>query len=119
MAFLVGEFVSSPAFCTPVTDASVDHLNSVTKLRSSGFFISAILFYLLNLAFPVQSDKDMAQYDDVDVYGTFTPKEAERLGIAPLDEDAAIVGIGDAHGENHSNAGPIEDVHGRRDGFKL
>lgn len=59
-----------------------------------GFFTSALLFYLFNLAFPLNTVKGMAQYDDIDVYGTFTPREAERLSVAPLDEDAVIVGVG-------------------------
>ncbi|KAF2001266.1 NCS1 nucleoside transporter family protein-like protein [Amniculicola lignicola CBS 123094] len=48
-----------------------------------GFFISATIFYGLNLAFPVP---DMDQYDEIDVYGTFTPQEARRVGVMPLDE---------------------------------
>lgn len=53
-----------------------------------GFFISATLFYLLNLLFPVA---DMGQIDPVDVYGTFTEAEARRVGVTPL-EDNMIVG---------------------------
>lgn len=49
------------------------------------------MFYLLNLVFPVP--EDMAQYDDVDVYGTFTSTEARRLGIIPLDESSSVIGI--------------------------
>lgn len=71
--------------------------------------------------FPVRNVKSMAQYDDVDVYGTFTPQEAERLGVAPLDEDAAIVGVGETGEEDSSYVGPVEDSndHGRRSGLKL
>lgn len=54
-----------------------------------GFFISAIVFYLLNVLFPVP---DMDQYDDLDVYGTFSSSEARRAGVMPLDEDSTIVG---------------------------
>ncbi|USP77070.1 ncs1 nucleoside transporter family protein [Curvularia clavata] len=53
-----------------------------------GFFISATLFYLLNLFFPVA---DMDQMDPVDVYGTFTEAEARRVGVTPL-ADNTIVG---------------------------
>ncbi|EUC48695.1 hypothetical protein COCMIDRAFT_33771 [Bipolaris oryzae ATCC 44560] len=53
-----------------------------------GFFISGILFYLLNLFFPVT---DMGQMDPIDVYGTFTLAEARRVGVTPLD-DSTIVG---------------------------
>jgi hypothetical protein len=57
------------------------------------------LFYVLNFTFPV--DEDMAQFDDVDFYGTFNPKEAERLGVSPLEEDAPIVPV-DVLGESNS-----------------
>ncbi|KAL1894044.1 hypothetical protein Sste5346_006186 [Sporothrix stenoceras] len=43
-----------------------------------GFFISCILFYILNTVFPPDG---LGEQDDVDVYGTFTPEEAAKLGI--------------------------------------
>ncbi|RMZ66791.1 NCS1 nucleoside transporter family [Pyrenophora seminiperda CCB06] len=49
-----------------------------------GFFISAIVFYVLNLISPVP---DMDQMDDVDLYGTFTEAEARRVGVAALDSN--------------------------------
>lgn len=55
-----------------------------------GFFISAVVFYGLNLIFPVL---DMDQMDSVDVYGTFTTAEARRIGVAPLEEDSSAFGI--------------------------
>ncbi|KAI2629867.1 NCS1 nucleoside transporter family protein-like protein [Hypoxylon sp. NC1633] len=47
-----------------------------------GFFISAIVFFLLNKFFPVIG---MGEYDEVDVYGTFTAKEAAKLGVVPVE----------------------------------
>ncbi|KAI1779852.1 NCS1 nucleoside transporter family protein-like protein [Hypoxylon cercidicola] len=47
-----------------------------------GFFTSAIIFFVLNKLFPVAG---MGEYDDVDTYGTFTAKEAEKLGICPAE----------------------------------
>lgn len=41
-----------------------------------------MLFYLANQAFPVTGLGDV---DEVDVYGTFTEKEAMILGIVPVD----------------------------------
>lgn len=55
-----------------------------------GFFISAVVFYGLNLLSPVP---DMDQMDSVDVYGTFTAAEARRIGVAPLEEDSSALGI--------------------------
>ncbi|CAN9315255.1 unnamed protein product [Alternaria alternata] len=49
----------------------------------SGFFISAVVFYILNLIFPVP---DMDQIDPTDLYGTFTEREARRAGVSPLDD---------------------------------
>ena len=51
--------------------------------QAPGFFISATVFYALNLVFPVH---DMSQVDPVDLYGTFTEVEARRLGIAAAPE---------------------------------
>ncbi|OTA52155.1 NCS1 nucleoside transporter family protein-like protein [Hypoxylon sp. EC38] len=47
-----------------------------------GFFTSAIIFFVLNKLFPVPG---MGEYDEVDVYGTFTTKEATKLGIIPVE----------------------------------
>jgi len=54
-----------------------------------GFFISAGVFYVLNLLSPVP---DMGQIDAVDVYGTFREAEARRVGVAPL-EESSIFGL--------------------------
>lgn len=56
----------------------------------AGFFISAAVFYGLNIVFPVP---DMDQMDQFDVYGTFTTAEARRIGVVPLDEDSSAFGI--------------------------
>ena len=58
-----------------------------------GFFISATIFYLLNIAFPVP---DMDQVDDVDIYGTFTDSEARRIGVVTLSDDVLYSGPADA-----------------------
>jgi NCS1 family nucleobase:cation symporter-1 len=56
---------------------------------SVGFFISATVFYVLNVLFPVP---EMDQIDDLDVYGTFTPSEARRARVMSLDEPSTIIG---------------------------
>lgn len=48
-----------------------------------GCFISGLVFYALNMCFPVDN---MDQIDPVDLYGTFTEAEARRAGVAPLEE---------------------------------
>jgi NCS1 family nucleobase:cation symporter-1 len=60
-------------------------LQSCIRLLTAviGFFISALVFYALNLCFPVEN---MDQIDPVDLYGTFTEAEARRAGVAPLEE---------------------------------
>ncbi|KAI0841945.1 NCS1 nucleoside transporter family protein-like protein [Hypoxylon sp. FL0890] len=47
-----------------------------------GFFTSATIFFLLNKLFPI---KGMGEYDEVDFYGTFTTKEAAKLGVIPVE----------------------------------
>lgn len=54
-----------------------------------GFFISAAVFYGLNVIFPIAN---MDQMDAVDVYGTFTLNEARRIGVAPLEENSSSLG---------------------------
>ncbi|KAI1336903.1 NCS1 nucleoside transporter family protein-like protein [Xylariaceae sp. FL0016] len=55
-----------------------------------GFFTSGAIFLLLNKIFPVTG---LGEYEDTDIYGTFTAKEAARLGVAPTsaagDEDTS------------------------------
>ncbi|KAI2613720.1 NCS1 nucleoside transporter family protein-like protein [Hypoxylon fragiforme] len=43
-----------------------------------GFFTSGVLFYILNKLFPVAG---LGEYDEADVYGTFTAREAAKLGV--------------------------------------
>ncbi|KAJ4382672.1 hypothetical protein N0V86_001894 [Didymella sp. IMI 355093] len=79
MAFLIGR--ACPA------------CNIIPKLISLlGFSISAVVFYVLNIIFPI---RNMDQMDSVDVYGTFTAAEARRTGVAPLEEDSSAFGITD------------------------
>jgi NCS1 family nucleobase:cation symporter-1 len=47
----------------------------------TGFFVSSIIFYTLNRLFPAAG---MGDYDEVDVYGTFSPKEAAKMGVVPV-----------------------------------
>ncbi|KAH7419030.1 NCS1 nucleoside transporter family protein-like protein [Cadophora sp. MPI-SDFR-AT-0126] len=54
-----------------------------------GFTISALLFYFFSTVFPVQGAGD---FDDVDVYGTFTEQEMIKLGLT---HTSAIEGIED------------------------
>lgn len=56
--------------------------NFLTSYRHAGFFTSAAIFFGLNKLFPVAG---MGEYDEVDIYGTFTAKEAEKLGIIPVE----------------------------------
>ncbi|KAF7557751.1 hypothetical protein G7Z17_g363 [Cylindrodendrum hubeiense] len=61
-----------------------------------GFFISAIIFWVLSTAFP---PVDLGGCDEVDYYDTFTPAEAAKLGI--ISAESAIYGT--AHSSNMSN----------------
>lgn len=46
-----------------------------------GFFVSGAVFYLLNLIFPYPGQ---GEYDEVDIYETFTPQEAARLEVVQV-----------------------------------
>ncbi|KAI1484751.1 uracil permease [Biscogniauxia mediterranea] len=50
-----------------------------------GFFTSAVIFLLLNKIFPHEG---LGEFDEVDVYGTFTAKEAIKLGVSTVDQQA-------------------------------
>jgi NCS1 family nucleobase:cation symporter-1 len=77
-------------------------------LLCAGFFISAITFYILNVLFPVP---DMDQFDDLDIYGTFSPSEARRAGVVPLDEHSTIVGKVDARYDRMTAEDTINQRH--------
>ncbi|KAL2032241.1 hypothetical protein VTO58DRAFT_105413 [Aureobasidium pullulans] len=55
-----------------------------------GFFVSGTVFYLLNWIFPYPG---MGEYDEVDVYETFTPREAASLGVVQGNEPRVLNGI--------------------------
>jgi nucleobase:cation symporter-1, NCS1 family len=56
----------------------------------------------------------MDQYDELDVYGTFTPGEARRIGVVLLDEDSSIIEI--TNGGMGNDYGSIERVDIQADG---
>lgn len=60
-----------------------------------GFMISFALFWGVNGLFPVEG---LGEYDEVDVYGTFTASEAAKLGVTPCEEEAAVSGFGKEEG---------------------
>jgi NCS1 family nucleobase:cation symporter-1 len=55
-----------------------------------GFFVSGTVFYLLNLVFPYPG---LSEYEKVDVYETFTPREAASLGVVPVGESEVLDGV--------------------------
>ncbi|KAI0013531.1 NCS1 nucleoside transporter family protein-like protein [Xylariaceae sp. FL0662B] len=52
-----------------------------------GFFISGTLFFALNKLFPVAG---MGEYDEIDLYGTFTAEEAAKLGVIPVEQTLGV-----------------------------
>jgi len=59
-----------------------------------GFFSSALVFYLTSLLFPMEN---VGYVDDVDVFGTFTPEEARKIGCAPYQSnDSSLTGAGES-----------------------
>ncbi|KAI0594102.1 uracil permease [Biscogniauxia sp. FL1348] len=52
-----------------------------------GFFTSAVIFFLLNKIFPPEG---LGEFDEVDMYGTFTAKEAINLGVSTAEQQADL-----------------------------
>ncbi|KAL1621731.1 hypothetical protein SLS56_009035 [Neofusicoccum ribis] len=69
-----------------------------------GFFVSGTLFYIMNKAFPYGG---YGEYDQSDIYGTFTPKEAAALNVIPING-----GVEEIQGYNPDSEkeGPRETV---------
>lgn len=55
-----------------------------------GFFVSGTVFYLLNLVLPPSG---LGEYENVDVYETFTPREAASLGVVSVGEPQVLDGV--------------------------
>ena len=55
-----------------------------------GFFVSASIFLALNMLFPCHG---MGEYNDEDVYGTFTAAEAAKLGVICVSAPEEFEGI--------------------------
>jgi len=74
-----------------------------------GFFISGTLFYILNMVWPPVG---LGEMDEVDYYGTFTEKEAMKVGVTTLvpAEEVVIVQEGDKAVEVGSSEKPGEKV---------
>jgi nucleobase:cation symporter-1, NCS1 family len=53
----------------------------------TGFVVSGLIFYVLNILFPPEG---MSLYEETDLYGTFTAREAARLGVVPTIEAQAV-----------------------------
>jgi len=71
-----------------------------------GFFFSATIFYVLNLLFPY---KNMGEFDDVDVYGTFTASEAKKRGVLQLSTPEVLEGTQwDEEGKNFASEVVVE-----------
>lgn len=56
----------------------------------TGFFTSALLFYIIMRLCPVPG---MGDFDEVDYYGAFTSQEAANLGVMPLDSTTSFEGV--------------------------
>ncbi|KAH8842798.1 hypothetical protein MCOR27_006624 [Pyricularia oryzae] len=57
----------------------------------AGLAISFVLFYAANRLFPVEG---AGEYDEYDDWATFTPREAEKLGVVPHEDASDFVGSG-------------------------
>jgi NCS1 family nucleobase:cation symporter-1 len=65
-------------------------LLSSDGLNVTGFFTSALLFFITMKLFPVSG---MGEFDEIDHYGAFTAKEAAILGIVPYEGYPSVEGV--------------------------
>ncbi|KAK5744412.1 hypothetical protein LTR17_002122 [Elasticomyces elasticus] len=85
LAWAIGWSYLIPGFAQAVTP-SVVVPEACTNLYylafPLGFVVSFLAHWAINTVFPPPG---LREKDDIDVYGTFTPEEALRLGIAPAE----------------------------------
>lgn len=86
----IGGLIASAGKMTDAPDA-------LYQLYYTAFFtglsISFVLFYAVNFVFPISGAGEFDRFDD---WATFTPKEADKLGIAPHEnaEEFTVIGFG-------------------------
>lgn len=84
VAWLLGFATQLPGFAANVTPGAVRVGHAWNELYCMafplGFAISFTVHYVLSRAWPPAG---LGEVDDADYFGTFTPEEALRLGVAP------------------------------------
>ena len=71
-----------------------------------GFFVSGTIFFALNKIFPYHG---MGEYDEIDIYGTFTAAEAARRGVVPTSDAEVLEGMhSDEEGKTFTTEAVIE-----------
>lgn len=77
-----------------------------------GFFVSGTIFYILNKIFPYHG---MGEYDEVDVYGTLTTKEAVARGVVPSSSVEILEGLEAVSGDGGEKNLAANDVAETKD----
>ncbi|OIW34157.1 NCS1 nucleoside transporter [Coniochaeta ligniaria NRRL 30616] len=92
LAWVLGFWSQLPGFAQNVTPGSVTVSKGWTNIYNLaflvGFAISFSTFYVFNYFWPPVG---LGEIDEYDVYDTFTPEEAARLGVTPSEGSTVVV----------------------------
>jgi len=94
-AWVAGWILTLPGFIAtvqPKIKVSVIFMRLFYLAFFIGFLFSGGVFYVLNCIFPPEG---LGEIDEIDVYGTFTEKEAARVGVVPLTRIGCITVAGE------------------------
>ena len=99
LAWVLGFWSQLPGFGHNVTPDSVTvssgWMNIFNLAFVVGFVISFTMFYIFNYFWP---PRGLGEVDEYDVFGTFTPEEAAKLGVTPGPGSTVIEGMVESDG---------------------
>ncbi|KAB5518081.1 NCS1 nucleoside transporter [Coniochaeta sp. 2T2.1] len=94
VAWVLGFWSQLPGFAQNVTPNSVTvskgWTNAFNLAFPIGFAISFTLFYVFSYFWPPPC---LGEIDEYDIYGTFTPEEAAKLGVLPNEGSTVVEGV--------------------------
>jgi NCS1 family nucleobase:cation symporter-1 len=106
LAWVLGFWSQLPGFAQNVTPNSVTVSKGWTNIFNLaflvGFAISFTCFYAFSYFWPPPG---LGEIDEYDIFGTFTPEEAAKLGVTPLEGSTVVEGVADsdaAHSEKET-----------------
>jgi nucleobase:cation symporter-1, NCS1 family len=99
LAWVLGFWSQLPGFAQNVTPNSVTvskgWTNAFNLAFLIGFAISFTLFYIFNHFWP---PRGLGEIDEYDIFNTFTPEEAVRLGVTPNGGSTVVEAVAESDG---------------------